>query len=114
MNTKEKKSFFAELKAELKAMFAPEVPAETPDYKEMYEALLAENNDLKEKLSELQAKEVTAAAELETMKAEKETIETEFSTFKAENTGIKNVPNEVVIKPENMRPVDKYRVAKNA
>ena len=113
MNTEEtqKDNFFTHMAK----FFAPTKMAEEvtevieevveEDFKEKYEALLAENNDLKEKLAEYQAKEVEAATELETMKAE-------FETFKAENTGVKNVPNEVVIDPANMRPVDKYRASK--
>lgn len=119
MNVEDKKSLFAEFKSWF-AMDAPapvDSPVDAPDpmkeLQDKYDLLMAENSDLKEKVAEYQSKEVEAGAELETMKAEKLKAETDLSTFKAENTGIKNMPNEVVKEYKDMSPVEKFRADKN-
>lgn len=123
MNTEEKKSFIQEVVAEVKAFFATEPPIPTPapetpptetpvDYEAKCKELEAEVSDLKTKLAEYEAKEVEASTTLETMKSEKAKVEMDFATFKAENTGIKNMPNEVAKKFEDMSPLEKFRANK--
>lgn len=124
MKDEEKKSLFAEIKAEFKSWFAEEMPKADPpaadplkELQDKIDVLSAENADLKEKLAEYQAKEVAAATDLETMKAEKERFEAEklkaendLATFKADNAGIVNLPSEK--KFEEMTPLEKFRAGK--